>query len=134
MLELRYSERINWCLRISTSVLTVIVTMILYYVIDQLSLYEEHGTKTRYQVSYLYKSISAVIFNNVFNICLAHYILKIEVWSPEGLCQQVVNTLIVWYITQSMYHSMYLYWALRWIKLKLKYRTWPILKFQNRYN
>lgn len=75
-----------------------------------------------------------MICNNVFNICIAHYILKIEIWSPEGLSLQVINTLIIWYISQTLYHSMYLNWTLRWIRLKWNYRSTPILKFQNRFN
>ena len=65
----------------STSVLSVAVTMLLYWVIDQLSLFEEHETKTRYEIAYIFKAVSAVIFNNIINICMAHYLLRIEIWS-----------------------------------------------------
>ena len=125
---------LNWILMVATSGLSVALTTLLYWVIDQLSLFEEHETKTRYEASYLYKAISAIICNQIINICVAHWILKIDIWSPEGLAIQVVSTLIIWYITQVLYHALYLSWFWRWLRLKWNHQRTPILKFQNRFN
>lgn len=83
----------------------------------------------------MYKSIIAIIFNQIINPVIVNLLLGNLLWRSNGIISQITNLL-----TTSILLNIFRYivnprtiWS--WVKFKWTYRNSPpILKFQNDYN
>lgn len=104
-------------------------------IIKSLVNYEQHNTKSDYNVGVIHKTIVSIIFNQVLNPFLVNIFLRNLIWSPHGLISQITYLLFTslgLQIAKAIIQPKYL-----WYWIKLQYYTWnspPILKFQDNFN
>lgn len=103
--------------------------------IRRLAKYEQHETKSNMDVAIMYKSIIAIICNQIINPVVVNLLLGNLLWRSHGIMSQITNLLttsILLNILRSIINPRYIW---KWLKFKWKYRSAPpILTFQDNYN